>query len=111
MKYRVEEIGGVAGARPLPVGLVLITRYVSGSRSRPRPISAGRAVLELLANTLPARRRPERVLDTLTQVVSQAVVLRGPRGEAEETARQILGSDLVRREHRPVPIGVKAGTG
>jgi hypothetical protein len=110
MKYRVEEIGGVAGARPLPVGLVLITRFVSGSRFRPRPISAGRAVLELLANTLPARRRPERVLDTLTQVVSQALVLRGPRGEAEETAHQILGSDLSRLESGQVPIGVKAST-
>ena len=43
---------------------------------------------------LPARRRPERVLDTLTQVVSQALVLRGTRGEAEGIARQILEKDL-----------------
>jgi hypothetical protein len=111
IKYRVEEIGGVAGARPLPVGLVLITRYMSGSRFRPRAISAGRAVLELLGNTLPARRRPERVLDTLTQVVSHALVLRGPRGEAEEAALQILGSDLFRQDYRPVPIDVNASTG
>src|SRR6266850_3444138 len=72
MKYRAEELGGVAGLCPLPVGLVLITRYVSGSRFRPRPLSAGRAVLELLAHTLPARRRPGRVLDALSRVVSQA---------------------------------------
>jgi hypothetical protein len=111
VKCRVEELGGVAGTRPLSVGLVLVTRYAGHARFRPRPISAGRAVLELLGNTLPARRRPKRVLDTLTRVVSQAVVLRGPRGEAEETARQILGSDLVRCEYRPVLIGVKAATG
>jgi len=111
VKYRVEEIGGVAGARPLPVGLVLITRYVSGSRFRPRPISAGRAVLELLGNTLPARRRPERVLDTLTQLVSQALVLRGTRGEAEGTARQILENDLFLREHSKPLNGVKVAVG
>jgi hypothetical protein len=110
VKCRVEEIGGVAGSYPLPVGLVLITRYVSGSQFRPRRVSAGRAVLELLANTLPARRRPERVLDTLTQVVSQALVLRGPRGEDEETAHQILGSDLFRLASGSVPIGVKVST-
>src|SRR5216683_7525516 len=75
MKYRAEELGGVAGVCPLPVGLVLITRYVSGTRFRPRPLSAGRAVLELLAHTLPARRRPGRVLDALTQAVAQASVL------------------------------------
>ena len=107
-KYRAEEIGGMVGTRPLPVGLVLITRWLSGSRFRPRPISQGRAVLELLANTLPARRRPERVLDTLTRVVSQAVVLRGSRGEAEKTAGQILGSDLSR--HSPPRNGATAST-
>jgi len=111
MTYRAVELGGVAGVGPLPVGLVLLTRYVSGTRFRPRSISAGRAVLGLLANTLPARRRPGRVLDTLTQVVAQASVLRGTRGEAEETARHILGSDLLRGEPSiplsrvKVPIG------
>jgi len=108
VKYRVEELGGVAGACPLPVGLVLITRYVGGARFRPRPLSAGRAVLELLTHTLPARRRPERVLDALTQAVAQASVLRGTRGEAEETARQILGSDLFLRERSAPLSGVKA---
>jgi hypothetical protein len=99
VKYRVEDLGGVVGACPLPVGLVLFTRYVRGARFRPRPLSTGRAVLELLTHTLPARRRPERVLEALTQAVTQASVLRGPRGEAEETARQILGSALFGREY------------
>jgi hypothetical protein len=111
VKYRVEELGGVAGACPLPVGLVLITRYVGGARFRPRPLSAGRAVLELLTHTLPARRRPERVLDALTQAVAQALVLRGTRGEAEETARQILGSDLFGREYSAPLTRVKASVG
>ncbi|HWN91729.1 MAG TPA: hypothetical protein VNQ15_09965, partial [Verrucomicrobiae bacterium] len=111
MKYRAEELGGVTGVCPLPLGLVLITRYVSGTRFRPRPLSAGRAVLELLAHTLPARRRPGRVLDALTQAVAQASVLRGTRGEAEETARQILGSDLFRREHSAPLSGLKGSVG
>jgi len=111
MKYRAEELGGVAGIGPLPVGLVLITRYVNGSRFRPRPLSAGRAVLDLLAHTLPARRRPGRVLDALTQAVAQASVLRSKRGEAEETARQILESDLLRREHSAPLTPMKASVG
>jgi hypothetical protein len=111
VKYSAEELGGVAGIGPLPVGLVLITRYVSGTRFRPRPLSAGRAVLELLAHTLPARRRPGRVLDALSRVVSQALVLRGTRGEAEETARRILGGDLLRHEHNAPLSGVKVSVG
>jgi hypothetical protein len=111
VKYRAEELGGVVGVSPLPVGLVLITRYVGGTRFRARPLSAGRAVLELLAHTLPARRRPGRVLDALTQAVAQASVLRGTRGEAEETARQVLGSNLLRREHSAPLTRVKASVG
>src|SRR4029077_6155495 len=111
MKYRAEELGGVAGIGPLPVGLVLLTRHVRGTRFRPRPLSAGRAVLELLAHALPARRRPGRVLDALSRVVSQALVLRGTRGEAEETARQILGSNILRREHSAPLSGTKVSVG
>ncbi len=107
-KYRAEEIGGVVGTRPLPVGLVVITRWVEGRQFRPRPVSRGRAVLDLLVNALPARRRPERVLDVLSRVASQAVVLRGSRGEAEETAGQILGSDLFR--HRAERNAATAST-
>jgi hypothetical protein len=96
MKYRAEDLGGVAGVRPLPVGLVLVTRFVRGGRFRPRPLSAGRAVLALLANTLPARRRPAPVLDTLARVVSQAQVLHGARGDADATARRVLDAPLLR---------------
>ena len=89
-KYQAEDLGGLTGRRPLSVGLVLVTRYVNGTRFCPRRMSAGRAVLALLANTLPARRRPQRALDVLTRVVSHARVLRGPRGEAATAAPEIL---------------------
>jgi len=89
-KCRVEEIGGVTGTKPLPVGLVLVSRYKSGVRWCPRQLSAGTGVLELLANTVPARRNPEIVMTTLQAAVSEAIVVKGPRGEAAETAPLIL---------------------
>lgn len=89
-KRPVEEIGGVIGTRPLPVGLVIVTDYKDGARWRPSPLSAGQAVLELLANTVPARRKPEVVIPTLQKAVSSATSLKGARGEAEEAARLIL---------------------
>jgi hypothetical protein len=89
-KRPVEEIGGKTGTRPLPVGLVLVSRYKPGARWRPTQLTAGQAVLELLANTVPARSKPEVVMPTLQKAVSDAVLLKGHRGEAEETARLIL---------------------
>ena len=90
-KVSVEELGGrPCDARPLPVGLVVLSRYREGARWRPRELTRGRGSLALLANTVPARARPEAVLDALGRAVAGARVLSGARGEAAETARRIL---------------------
>jgi len=89
-KRTPEEIGGVTGTKPLPVGLVAVSPYRAGARWRPRRLSTGQAVLELLANTVPARRRPEVVMPTLHSAVTEAIVLKGVRGEADRVARFIL---------------------
>src|SRR5215831_3669628 len=47
-KVSVEEIGGEVGVKPLPVGLVLSTTYKEGVRFRPRQLTRGKGVLELL---------------------------------------------------------------
>jgi len=89
-KFRAEEIGGVTGTKPLRVGQVIVSGYQTGARWRPRKLSAGQAVLELLANTIPARRKPEVVIPTLRGAVSEATAFKGVRGEARDTARLIL---------------------
>ena len=90
-KILPEALGGITGVKPLPVGLVVATSYREGVRWRPRRLSQGRAVMALLAHTVSARRRPERSLTTLRQVVADALVLKGARGEAEEIVDALLG--------------------
>jgi hypothetical protein len=85
-----EEIGGVTGTRPLPVGLVVVSRYKPGASWRPARLSEGPTALELLSNTIPARRKPRAVISTLERAVSRATCFKGVRGEAEEAARLIL---------------------
>jgi hypothetical protein len=89
-RVSVEEFGGRAATRPLPVGLVVVSEFKEGARWRPRALTPGQGSLALLANTVPARRRPSEVLETLAKVVGTAAVLRGSRGEAAEAARSIL---------------------
>jgi hypothetical protein len=83
-KYKVEVFGGRPGAKPLPVGLVVVSKYKPGARWRPRQLSAGEGALALLANTVSARREPQTTLATLQKVVSRAPVLKGQRGEAQQ---------------------------
>ncbi len=90
-KIHPEALGGRTGFRPLPVGLVVATSYRPGVRWRPRPLSPGRAVMELLAHTVPARRDPERVFATLRSATDEAMGIKGARGEAAEIAEVLLG--------------------
>jgi hypothetical protein len=69
----------------------VVSEYRPGARWRPRRLSAGQGALALLAHTVSARRRPERALAALRQVVAVAPVLKGVRGEAKEVAGVILG--------------------
>ncbi|MBV9278706.1 MAG: hypothetical protein JOZ41_01365 [Chloroflexi bacterium] len=88
--HPVEMMGGRTGSEPLPAGLVIVSTYREGIRWRPRRITAGQGILHLLDNSVPARRRPETVLAALHAAVAGAVVLKGSRGEARETAPRVL---------------------
>jgi hypothetical protein len=87
-----EEFGGRVGEDPLPLGLVVVSRYESGAKWRPRRLTAGECVLEMLSNTVPARRSPARALSVLTRAAARVPALAGSRGEAAVVAQEILKS-------------------
>ena len=85
-----EELGGRSGTQTLPVGLVVLAAHRPGAEWRPQTLTPGRAVIEMLAHTVPARLRPEESLRALERAVARAVVLMGERGEASELAPRLL---------------------
>jgi hypothetical protein len=89
-KISAAELGGQVGSKPLPVGLVLLTQYKQGASWRPRKLSQGKAVLELLFNTVSARRNPERAMATLQCLTAKADVLKGVRGDAGKVVAALL---------------------
>jgi len=89
-RWPVEKLGGRRGGKPLPIGLVILSRYQEGAEWQPRSLSSGRAVLALVANALSARQQPTALLPVLRQAVAHSAVLDGVRGEADETAAAIL---------------------
>ena len=85
-----EQLGSRRGLDPLPVGLVAVARYDQGARWRPARLTPGRALLELLSNTIVARSRPAVAMATLGRVVSHVPSFKGRRGEGGETAAWLL---------------------
>jgi len=89
-RVTVGELGGKSGTKPLPVGLVLMTRYKSGAKWRPRKLTPGKGVLEMLFNTVSARKGPEKALSTLQHVTRKAEVLKGIRGDTSAIVAALL---------------------
>jgi hypothetical protein len=99
LRFRPESLGSQQDPGPLSVGLVLLTRYCAESSWRPRPISLGTALLRLLQHCVPIRRRPADVLTVLQRALMEVPVLRGARGEAQDTAPKIL--NFMETSHHP----------
>ena len=91
-RVRAEDIGATVGSKPLRVGLVVSTNFKEGARWRPRQVTRGRGVLELMSNTVSARSQPERALTVLPAALESARILKGVRGEAGEIVQSILAS-------------------
>ena len=89
-RVTVGELGGKSGTKPLPVGMVLMTGYKRGATWRPRKLSPGKGVLEMLFNTVSARRSPEKAMSTLRLVTKKAEVLKGTRGDTANVVEALL---------------------
>jgi hypothetical protein len=92
-----EELGGVTGRTPLPIGCIVATEYRPGAVWQPQRLTPGEAVLALLSNSAAARYQSGFLLRTFRMAVRGAVALSGPRGDATDLARALLnnpGEDL-----------------
>lgn len=86
----VEELRGKYGYEPIPVGLVLLTEYVKGSRFHPQRMTAGEGVLELIQFALSMRQRSEFAFRVLNNIASRAIIISSRRGTAETFAKTLL---------------------
>ena len=86
----VASLGCKIGTQPLPIGLILLTRYKRGARWRPQSLSAGNGVLGLLSNAISGRENPARSMALLCRAAKGASVLDGIRGEAKDVIRRAL---------------------
>jgi hypothetical protein len=85
----VETFGGKQGTKPIKAKAVIVTEYNPGADWKPKRLSAGKGVLELLSNTVSARENPRLALKILPCAVENALILKGKRGDAEAVSKEI----------------------
>ncbi|MEP6704243.1 MAG: hypothetical protein ABJB34_05510, partial [Acidobacteriota bacterium] len=86
----VESLGGKTGLKPIPVGAVLITGYDEKSKWIPERLTIGQGIMEIIPHTIPRIFNTKFALKVLNTALSDAIILKSPRGEADEFAINIL---------------------
>lgn len=85
--YSVESMGGRAGKRNIAVGMILLTEFdplVTNKKFKPKFLSAGQGILEIIPHTVPIRNNTKFALNVLNKVASRAIIVKSRRGEAKE---------------------------
>jgi hypothetical protein len=88
--YSAESLGAVVGTIPVPVGLVFITEYKPNARWKPKQLSSGEGMMELLKHTVSIRQNPEFSLKVLKKTTSRGIIAKSKRGEANVFADKLL---------------------
>jgi hypothetical protein len=94
----VESLGGRAGDRSLPVALIAFTSYRPGVAWALRPCTAGEGAVKLLEHSVAARSRPAQVLAAVRRAATDAMILEGDRGDADEAAGALLSRQAPTRD-------------
>ncbi len=86
--FDVEELGGTRGTKPIPVGVLLLTKYKKKGQKKGKPklktISRGEGIMAGLENSLSVRQNPSQVLKVLSKALEKARIYKSNRNEAKE---------------------------
>jgi hypothetical protein len=86
----VEQIFGSKPLGPVPIRMILFTKYKRSAKFKPREMTPGEGVLELIKYTLTFRSGPERALQVLNRSTEEAVFRIGSRADASHFAKTLL---------------------
>lgn len=85
-----RDFGAAVGSEPLGVSLIVFTKYIPQAAWRARPVTPGNALLRLMANAVPVRKRPSETMLSLGPAVLRSRSFCTLRGDGELAAGEIL---------------------
>lgn len=86
----VEMLGGRAGTKAIPVQLVVMTGFEPSAVWAPRRLTTAEGTVAALQYSLQTRLRPAKVVPAVSRMMAGAMILQGPRGEADVVAPMLL---------------------
>ncbi len=89
-KRTAADLGGRDGIRPIPLGIIVVTKYADGAPWNPMAMSTADGMMHLFANTVLAQVRPRFALSALMRAVAGCRAVESERPEAGAIVPSIL---------------------
>lgn len=93
-RIEAAELGWTGQTEPIRARAVFSVRYDKDKDFELEEITSGKAVLELLSNTVSARSAPSLAMTCLGRAITNAYCWKGTRGEASKAASRLLELSL-----------------
>ncbi len=90
LEVSVANLGGTTGFEPVRIGAVLLTEYDENSEWKPQQLTIGQGIMEIIPHTIPRNFNTKFSLKVLNTAVSDAIILKSPRGDASDFAITFL---------------------
>lgn len=81
---------GVVGEVPLPVSAVVLTRYKPNAAWKPKLLSSGNGIIQMIPQAISIRASTEQTLKVLKTVVNRAIIAKSLRGDVKLCGKDIL---------------------
>ncbi|MBL8181223.1 MAG: hypothetical protein JNL64_06380 [Blastocatellia bacterium] len=88
-----ETLGSTVGAEPIPIDFIFLLNYRKNAHFRPRSLSLGEGVMQLMPQAIPLRVNPKFTLLLLNKICERAKVFRSNRGNSKFAVNKII--DLI----------------
>ena len=89
-RVAIEQPVGCPNRPPLPVGLIVSTKYRPGTQWQPQELARDRALQILIENMVAGRHKPRQPVPPLQQIAREATVIQSERGEAAPVVQWLL---------------------
>ncbi len=87
--FEIEDFSSKIGFGPLPISVVIFTRFEEGGNWQPVEVTVAQAMMEILPHTIPIRNNPEFSLSVLNKILKRAILLKSNRGDASQIIREL----------------------
>ena len=87
-----DRLGAQTGLAPLPVGVILITKYKNGAKWKAKEVGSCEGIKALAMNSVSIRRAPESALRSIARAASGSLVLKSQRGDARHLVKDVMSN-------------------